>query len=226
MRYREELEASIKWITVAGVIAFLTIELFILRKWMGDLSIYYMFTTLGLMLSTAALYGHLIVSIASQIAVDMIHPPDKHEAHIPDFAPAEALDEIGDYEGALNEYLVIGRIFPNEPDPILRLADAYMNLDDIDQALKYFLKGLSLINAPNRALRITNRIAGIYSRTLDLPEEAKKVLQSFVKRFPTADECSSVLRRLDAMEKPDKKEVEVFKSTTGMLEPPPSDLLG
>lgn len=226
LRYREELEANIKWATATGVFVFLFVELFILRQWMGGRSGFHIFTTLGLMLSTAALYGHLFVSIASQIVVDMIHPPDKHESHHPDFAPAEALEEIGDFNGALNEYLVIGRIFPRDPDPVLRLADIYLHLDETHKAIKYFSKGLSLIHEPERALRITNRISGIYTQTLDQPEEAKKVLYNFMERFSDADECASVQRRLDSMNKTKDEEPEVFHSTTGMLEPPPNDLLG
>ena len=223
LKYREELEASVKWATVAGVIAFHFLQLSILRRWMGTDSGDYLFTTLGLMLSSVALYGHLVMSIASQIAVDMIHPPDEHESDTPDFAPAEALEEIGDYEGALNEYMVIGRIFPKDPDPLLRLADTYMHLGETEKALVYFSKGLNCVGFPERALRITNRMYGIYANTLDNSEEAKAVLHDFLQRFGDTEEGESVRKRLEIFDKP--KEEVTFQSVTGMLEPPPSDLL-
>ena len=224
--YREELEAKMKWSTISGVLAFFFIELFVLRKWIGADSTTYLFTTMGLMLSTAALYGHLAVSIASQMVVDFIHPPDDHESHTPDFAPAEALEEIGDYNGALQEYLVIGRIFPKDPDPLLRLADTYMHIDDPENAVIYYEKGVALVLESERALRITNRLFGIYTTTLEQDEAAKEALHQFLKRFPDSEECASAQRRLNQLDKPKKKENEVFQSVTGMLEAPPNDLLG
>ncbi len=224
--FREELEAQFKWFTVAGVLIFLVTELFILRLWMGTSSGYYAFTTLALMLTTAALYGHLFVSIASQMAVDIIHPPDEHEPDVPDFSPAEALEQVGDYDGALKEYLVIGRIFPKDPDPVLRLAETYMHIDEKEKAAKYFERGLDLIAEPIRAQRVTNRLFGIYTRELEQPDKAKAILENFLQRYTGSEECAAIERRLKQLEEP-KEESEVFQSTTGMLEsmePPSVDL--
>lgn len=225
LTYREELETTAKWMTVAGVVIFFIIELNLLRVSLGTNSIDYFMTTLALILSTAALYGHLFVSIASQMAVDIIHPPQDHEPDTPDFAPAEALEEVGDYEGALNEYLVIARIFPKDPDPILKIADTYLLLDDLEQAIHFFEKGLAAVAAPDRAMRIANRLSAIYNRQLHKPEEAKRVLNDFLDRFPDSEHADNIHSRLKKMGE-EKIEPQAFKSATGLLEPPPPDLLG
>lgn len=225
LTFREELKPTTKRVTVAGVIIFFAIELNLLPVLLGANPLYYFMTTLALILSTAALYGHLFVSIASQMAVDMIHPPHEHQPETPDFAPAEALEEIGDYQGALNEYLVIARIFPKDPDPVLKIADTYILLDDFDNAVRFFEKGLAAIGSPDRAVRITNRLSGIYNRQLNQPEDAKRILGEFLERFPDSEHRDNVQTKLDRMSQK-KKPPQTFKSATGLLEPPPSDLLG
>ncbi len=225
LTYREELETTAKWATIAGVIIFFIIELSLLRVSLGTKSIVYFLTTLALILSTAALYGHLFVSIASQMAVDIIHPPQEHEPDAPDFAPAEALEEVGDYKGALNEYLVIARIFPNDPDPVLKIADTYIHLDDLDEAVRFFEKGLSAVASPDRAIRITNRLSGIYNKQLNRPEEAKRILEEYLDRFPDSEHGANIQTRIEKISKR-KTQPKVFKSATGLLEPPPTDLLG
>lgn len=225
LQFREEMEPVAKWATVVGVALFFIIELNLLRVGLSGNRLYYLMTAMALMVSTTALYGHLFVSIASQLAVDMIHPPQEQESETPQFSSAEALEEIGDYTGALNEYFVLARIFPKDPEPVLKIADAYIHLNDIENAVVYFEKGLAGIGFPDRAIRITNRLVGIYDKQLERPDDARRILKEFVARFPSSEHVNSVKAKLDRMDAK-KEEPKPFKSATGLLEPPSTDLLG
>jgi len=163
------------------------------------------------------------VSIASQMVVDMIHPPQEHELEAPEFAPAEALEEVGDYDGALNEYLVMARIFPRDPEPIVKIADTYQELGDAENTAVYLEKALMVIVTPDHALRVTHRLSGIYNRELHQPDEAVRVLEDFITRFPDSDKTEKVQTKIDRLVGAES-EPEEFKSVTGLLEAPPTDL--
>ncbi|MFP6582909.1 MAG: tetratricopeptide repeat protein [Candidatus Hydrogenedentota bacterium] len=221
--FHEDFHRSVQWGTLVGVILFLVIEMKIVQVPLGAQSGLYTLTTLALLMSTTALYGHLFVSMFSQLIVDIIHPPVEQPAERPDFAAAEALEEIGDYTGALNEYMVIARIFPRDVDPIVKIAETHLELNDIDEAVRYFEMGLKKIDEPQHALGITNRLFGLYHGILNSGDKAKDVLNRYLDRFPESEYADSVrgrLERLDAIPEP-----KPFKSVTDLLEPPPSDLL-
>jgi hypothetical protein len=221
--FREELESFAKWTTVVGVFVFFILEMKLLRVSLGGDSSYYIITTLALLLSTTALYGHLLVSIASQMAVDMIHPPQEHDVDAPEFSQAEALEEVGDYKGALNEYLVMARSFPCDPEPIVKIADTYEALGEVENVVLYLEKALAVIGTPDHAVRVTHRLSSIYNREMAQPEEAIRVLVDFVERYPTSENTDKVQAKIDRLSEKEP-EPEEFKSVTGMLEAPPVDL--
>lgn len=224
--HHEELAPVARWVTLGGVLAFFLIELGVLRIWLGSNTVEYFISALGLILSATALYGHLFISVASQLVVDLIHPSHdiSDEELRPDFSAAEALEEVGDYDGALSEYLVMARIFPADADPVLRVAEVYLRLEDHANGTKFLEKGLNRIDSPERAMRVTNRLFGIYKQELGKPEESRRVLNDFLDRFPGSEYSETVQSRLDRLEQK-KDGPKPHKSVTGLLEPPPGDLL-
>ena len=223
-KFHEELRPTTKWVTAVAVLLFVAVELSTAQVQMRHSPGLFMLTMLALLASTTALYGHLFVSMASQLLVDMIHPDQDVAIDQPDYAAAEALEQVGDYEGALSEYLVMARIFPGETDCVLKVAEAFLKVDKSDQAVIYFEKALARTGQDESAFRVTNRLSGVYQRNLDQPDEAKEVLHRFIERFPHSSYVESAERRLRMMEP--SAAPKPFKSVTDLLEPPPSDLLG
>ena len=223
-KFHEELHTSTKRITAAAVFLFIMFELRTAQVTMQNSPGLFILTVLALLASTTALYGHMFVSMASQMMVDMIHPNQDVAIEQPDYASAEALEEVGDLEGALSEYLVMARIFPRETECILKVAEAYLKLDRVDEAVKYFERALEKSGHDESAYRVTNRLSGIYQRIQDKPDEAKEVLHKFIDRFPKSSYVESAQRKLRMMEP--AAAPKPFKSVSDLLEPPPTDLLG
>jgi hypothetical protein len=223
LKYREDLRRNAQIATVIGVLIFLTIEISIMQVSLGARSGMYILSVLALLMSTAALYGHLFVSIASQLIVNVIYPNDEIVVERPDFAAAEALEEIGDHAGALNEYLVMGRLFPKDPETVIKIGEAHLELDHIDDAAMYFERAFTQVGDAESGIRITNRLVSIYKGIQEDPDHAKEVLHRYLEKYPESKFDDSVQRRLRQLEP--KKKIP-FKSVTDLLEPPPSDLLG
>lgn len=222
--HHDELPRPVQWATLLGVLGFHIIELMVIRVPMGSESGLYLLTTLALVMSTTALYGHLFVSMFSQLIVDLIHPSTDHPVDHADFSAAEALEEVGDYQGALNEYTVMARMFPRDPEPILKVAETHLELDQIEEAIRFFEMGLKKVEEPQRALGVTNRLFGIYNGIQQSKDDARDVLKRYLERFPDSEFSESVQNRLERLDT--KPIAKPFKSVTDLLEPPSSDLLG
>ena len=183
--------------TLGGVVAFYIVQLLLIKLWMGGIEVLYIFTLLGLLVASSALYGPTLVSVASQVLVDLIHPPAEDHTHTPHFGPAEALEEVGDFDGALREYMVLARIFPKHAETALRTGHALAELARYDEAVEALERGLAMLEEPERALMITNRLSDVYLRELDREGEARRVLSSYLRRFPDSMRVQSVRKKLD-----------------------------
>ena len=196
-QFHEELSISLEALTLGGVVLFYVFELFLFDAWMGHLPVLFVFGMLGLFVSGTALYGPMAISVASQLLVDMVTLTEETGVHVPCYTPAEALEKQGDYEGALQEYRVILRIFPRDTTATIRIAHNLARLDHNEEAAQWFEKGLSLVNDADTSLRLTNRLASIYSKELDRPADAVRVLEDFLERFPDAEYAESVRQRVE-----------------------------
>lgn len=201
--YHDEFSKPAEAITVTSVLAFFILESYLLGTWMKDTTILYLFTVLGLVVSGVALYGPVLVSLASQVFVDMILPPSGDQVDEPQFAPAEALERVGDYEGAIEEYLVMMRIFPKEASIALHIANAYTELDRYEDSVEWFGRGLNLLSEPDRAWRVTNRLYDIYLRRLEQPGDALRILENFLEQFPDAERADVARARIERLSTPD-----------------------
>ncbi|HIJ66357.1 MAG TPA: hypothetical protein HPP77_10450 [Candidatus Hydrogenedentes bacterium] len=199
-RYHEDLPFALEGITVVAVIIFCVFEVQFMSAWMETNEVPFLFAILGLVVSGAALYGHMIVSMASQLLVDMVMPDDQRLANEPYYGPAEALERQGDYEGAAREYMVIARVFPKTPTAAIRAGDNLMKLGRPAEATPWFERALRYLDSPQHSLRIANRLFEVYYRDLEQPQEARRVLQNYLSKFPNAEYSDSVRRRLEDLE--------------------------
>ncbi|MBI5091992.1 MAG: hypothetical protein HZB26_06050 [Candidatus Hydrogenedentes bacterium] len=195
-RFHEELNPSIEAVTLLTVCVFYAFEWWLLRAWMASFPIYLIFAALGLLVSGAALYGPMFISLLSHILVDLVMPVGESDSLEPKYGPAESLERQGDYEGAIQEYYIIARIFPKDPTTPIRIADNFMKLGRTPEAAPWFERGLNLLSSPEKSLPITNRLCEIYLKHLDKPQEVPRLLSAYLDRYPNAEYADSVRERL------------------------------
>jgi len=198
LRYRfyEDITPRVEAITLLAVTLFFAAESFFLHRYLSDSRLLYIFSLLGLFVSGTALYGPMLVSLLSQLVVDSVLPAERSKTREPSFAPAEALERMGDLEGALREYLVVARIFPREPAALLRIADLNVTLSRPEEAVRWFERALPHIESAEKSLQITNRVSAIYARELNRPDDAIRLLQTYLEEFPDSEFADSVRDRL------------------------------
>ena len=195
-QFHEDFAPKVEAITLAFITVFLIVEFVLLRTWMVNSPVFYLFSIVGLVVSTAALYGAMLVSLASHLLVDLVTQAEPGDSDIPHYAPAEALEQIGDHEGALQEYLVIARIYPKDASATLRIANSLVKLTRYSEAAEFFEKGLDLLSDEERGLRITNRLSDIYHRQLNRPDDAVRVLENYLAKYPDSSRLEAVRKRL------------------------------
>ena len=197
----EEIPHRVEVATLCGVMLFCFLQLVLVKQWTGAMGALYIFTGLGLMVASTALFGPMLVSVAARLVVDFIHPQTEGHADVPHFAPAEALEEGGDLEGALREYMVMARIFPRDAETAFRTGHALAELGRHEDATSAFERGLSISSHAERALMITNRLADIYLRDLDRETDARRVLSEYIERYPEGNRVQLVRDKLERMSK-------------------------
>jgi len=195
-RYHEDLPFALEGFTLVGLFLFWVFEVKLMNYWMGTGEFSFIFAVLGLAVSSTALYGHIVISVASQLIVDMVMPGDRRITDEPHYAPAEALERQGDYEGAAREYMVIARVFPKDPTAAIRAGDNFMKVGRSADAAPWFERALKYAPSPQQTLQVANRLSEIYCRHLERPDDARRVLQTYVDRFPEAEYTASVRQRI------------------------------
>lgn len=194
-RYHHDFTPISEAFTLLFVAIFFIVEMHLVRRCMGRMPLYYMFSILGLVVSSAALYGPMLVSALSRLLVDLLFPPEPSKTHEPRYAPAEALERDGDYEGAIREYTTIARIFPREPAAFLRIADLKARMDMHEEAAAWFERVIPLLKSPDTMLPAVNRLCEIYCRKLGRMEDGASVLTKYLDVFPDGDLSERVRAR-------------------------------
>jgi tetratricopeptide (TPR) repeat protein len=201
-RFRHDLELNhaLEVATLAGLAVFYAIEIALLRSAMQGLPVLFFFALLGLVVSSAALYGPMLVSLISFVIVEAVMPIEHSPVNEPRYGPAEALERQGDYEGAIKEYMVIARVFPKDPTAALRVADNYMKLGQPEEAAPWFERALVRLDSPQKSLLVANRLSDVYTRHLDRPADGLRVLEEFVGRYPSAEQAEHVRQRIKGLQ--------------------------
>lgn len=199
----EEIPPLVEGATLGALFLFYILEFFLMGSWAHETAILQLFTSLGLAVAGAALYGPMLVSLTAHVLVDTVLPVDKVDPSKPRLGPAEALERQGDHQGALHEYLVLVRIYPKNVSVTLRVAEAYMNLDRPPDAVTWFERALQFLSAEEASLQITNRLAQLYANQLDSPQDAARILQAHLEKFPDTEYIQSLQRRISHLTTPE-----------------------
>lgn len=194
-QHHEEMHRFAEWGTVAAALTVFAVEMSLLRAWMTDPWLY-AGTALGLALAMVALYGHVMISVASSVFVEALMPNMDSVADTPQFGPAEALERMGEYDSALQEYLVIARIFPRDTETSIRIAKLLLKVDRVEESVKAYERAFNIAREEDQALGIANRLNDLYRDRLGAPDKGEAILKKFLKRYPQSKRTESVVRRM------------------------------
>jgi hypothetical protein len=215
-RFHSELESWAEWLTLVGVFAVNFAFLSVMKTDMGHNPGFFAFTMLAMLTTFAALYGPMLVSRISHSFVEFTHPDQIPEKIHPDFSPAESLEGIGDWDGALQEYTVLARIFPREPEPVLRMANTLIELNRFGEAASMMERGLSQLEDETRSLRLTYRLVSVCSEQLGDIDRSVVAIDSYIGTYPNSEKIEALEKRKNRLLEPEEPE-EVVYSTA--LEP-------
>jgi tetratricopeptide (TPR) repeat protein len=221
-RYRRDAEWPpwVEVLTLVAVVALVAYELAQLREVMREQMLFYVFAVLGLFVSCVALYAHMAISLTSRLVVEFVVPGDDTATDHPRFGPAEMLERQKDYDGALQEYLVIARIYPHHPAVHLRVAENLLRLSRPEEATVWLTRALGYLTTGETCLPVVNRLCEVYQHTLKNPGQARATLESFLRRFPDSrhvEEVTAHLERLGAPE-PQTRAAELIPLNDAPLE--------
>lgn len=195
-QYYEENSLALEMLTAGGLALFLWIEVSILGQALSD-KLLYLFAILGLSVSTFALYAHLLISLASRIVVDMISPRGESAAYQPRFGPVDALEREEDYEGALQEYLVLARIYPRNFEVLSRTGRVQEILGNVEEAVAWYERARKRATRADEALLAVNHLCMLYDTKLHQPEQADHQLATFIHDYPNSLDRDIVVERLE-----------------------------
>lgn len=199
-RYRHQEEASLatEALTLFGVFLFLAIEISLLQTWLANNTVFYVFAVLGLIVSVAALYGHVAISLTSRLIVDTMSYSNDAVPDSPRMGAVDALERQKDYEAALEECLIIARIYPHEPGVYLHIAENLLHLKRPAEAAGWLDRATKHVRSAEKNLTIVSRLCEIYQRELLEPEKVVKALETYLDRFPASPYAAQVLARMEA----------------------------
>lgn len=196
---KEELNPVVEGVTLVGVILFLALEMALLRASLGHLAGVQVAAALGLFLAAGALYGHIVLSLLSYAFVGIFMPSGRNTPQTPKYGAAEALEQQGDYEGAVAEYEAVARAFPKDPKAALRIGDNLARLGRPEEAAPWFEQAFEHINSPEKCVSVAFRLFEIYARQLDRPDLARRLLERYLERFPESKHADAVQRKLEGL---------------------------
>lgn len=196
-QYSEENSLALEVLTAGALAVFFWIESLILDYSFGNQKLLYLFAMLGLCVSTFALYAHVLISLASRILVDMVSPRGETAAYQPRFGPVDALEREEDYEGALQEYLVLARIYPRNFEVLSRTGRVQEILGDFEESVTWYLRARKRASGADEALLAVNHLCSLYDTKLSQPEQADQLLIQFLQDFPNSPDREIVVERLE-----------------------------
>ena len=212
-----ELHPAIEAATLVGVLIFFLLEFRYVERAVGREMGLYVLALTGLYISGAALYGHMVISLLSHVIMGSILPSRHDNVHTPAYGTAEAMEEAGDFAGAVREYTFITRTFPRDHRAQIRLADNLERLGRHEESALWFEKAFNSADGDENCLQIVNRLFEIYYRRLDRLDDAERILEDFLDKYPDSPYSDKVSRRLS------KLEAGGYPSTFDFIPPPSAE---
>jgi tetratricopeptide (TPR) repeat protein len=213
LRREEELDITAQALTLAALIPFYAFQYEMLKSSLVNSNLKFALAIIGLMMSGAALYGPLAASFVSHLVVESVMPSHRKYVHEPRFGPGEAMEEVGNYEAAAQEYMAVAKMFPKDPGAALRTADNLMKCGKLEEAAPWFEKTLDNMTSAKQSLAVTFRLFELYTRALNKPEAGLRILEKYVQRFPETEYVSAVRRRIASFCEPPKPTAAPWPST-------------
>lgn len=200
--HHEEWPMTVEAAILAAVAFFFALEVALLRLSLPQNPVFLMFSVLGLAAAGAALYGHVLVSLASRLVVGVVSYDDDRHADRPRYGPAESLERQGAHEDALQEYLVLARIYPREAEIYARIAEIHLRLKQPDEAAVWWRRALKYAANAGDVMAFTNRLCETHERHLKDIQGAKQVLIAYLTRYPDSPDAAVVRGRLERLSSP------------------------
>ena len=152
---------------------------------------------------TVGLFVVLVVLpiIGDRIGAFFFSAPE--ELEIDELTKAAAKVTQGDYEGAIKAYKAIAQDDPDNRFPIFEIAKIhYEHLRDIDSAIKTFEDSLASKEwAENDAAAMIFRLQQIYLEDKQDEEQATKLLEMVIEKFPETRHSANAHHRLNELKK-------------------------
>lgn len=186
--------------TLAAIAVFYAFAFPLLRQYLADAPAAMLFAMLGLFASGAALYGHMAISLTAKLVVDAVtHGGAPAEG--PRLGPAEALERVQDYEGAIAEYLILARMYPNDVPVKLRMAECLLRLQRPEDAAYWLDRALEKSDTQASRSIVVTRLADVAVRELQDVDRARRALEAYLGVFPEAPDRDAILMRLNALDR-------------------------
>lgn len=198
-RRHEEFPPLVEGLTLLVVLGLVAFEMTQMRDLMREQVLYYVFAELGLFISCVSLYAHMAISLTSRLIVDIVSPGEDAAPDQPRFGPAEILEHDKDYEGALQEYQVLARIYPRHPSVHLRIAENLLRLSRPQEAADWLARALKYLPSEESQLPVVSRMCEVYERNLHDTAQAGLVLETFLRHFPASSHAEAIRHRLERL---------------------------
>lgn len=185
------------WVEIFSLIlmlVILAIEIIKLREWLTNYPLIYLFSVLGLFIAISALYSHSIISVISSLIINIIVPGEELAPDTPRFGPAEILERQKDYQGALNEYLVLARIYPHHTSVHLRIANVLEKMNKKEDALNWLEKSLKYVKKDEDAYVIVARYCDL-AQELGKIGPALSIIDRSLATYPDSIHAQSLIKR-------------------------------
>ena len=202
LRFHKRAESTLigDGVTTLVLIVYIAFQVHYLGAWGRAYPLEYIFSILGLLVSSAALYGHVVLALVNHVFMDIISPQGGGDDTEPRWGAAEARERIGDYEGALAEYFKLTKKHPHHVLLHVRIAETLSALGRHAQAVPYFRMALDRADSPQRQLAIINRLCDLHTGPLNEPEKAGGCLNEFIEKNPRGPQSEAARRRLERLE--------------------------
>ncbi|MCK5861460.1 MAG: hypothetical protein KAH38_03180 [Candidatus Hydrogenedentes bacterium] len=188
----EEWHLHTQLFILLGVVVFYWIEIPTLHIVLRESVIQFIFALLGLLIAGLALYGHIVVSVVSRLLVEILVPDNPAAEVQPRLGPAEALEQQQDWEGALNEYSVLSKIYPRNAMLSVRAANVLLKLNRNTEAALFFERAIKYTDKAEDNLMLVRRLCDVLE-LLGERDRINAVLRAFVERFPEHETSKSIM---------------------------------
>lgn len=193
---QEEWGVGRQLVLLGAVIVFCSLEIMTLRELMDDDIVLFIFSLLGLLVSGMALYGHLVISLLSRLLVELILPDHPATRDQPRLMPAEKLEKQGNWQGALEEYLILAHMYPGHGVVLSRITRNLIHQKRFMEALHWFERLIKHARRAEEASELLKQLITVFTEQRDLPSLRNTILL-FLQRFPRETEIRSYLDGLE-----------------------------